>query len=447
MDQRWQLVKVWASAPDDNSKAAGRKLAASAAIWSDTGCEADLVWGSCQGSGKNPYRVRVDTSGPRYKCSCPSRKFPCKHALGLLTLWAEHRLPSDTGAVTARPDDAAAWAAAPAQKAKAARADAAPTPEQAAQAAARLEQREQRVSDGMAELERWLRDQLDTGLARAWNDPAAHFEAAASRMVDAQAPGVAQTLRGLVPVAVSGEGWVGRILEEYALLHLAARAWERRAELPADLCQTVRRVVGLTTAAKDVAAGEGRRGLWLVAGLRDIEDGKLCSRRVWLHALDPADDRPWASVVTHTVRGQAPDNSLAPGTVVDAVLHRYPGSGNHRAHISQRFSETQASQVPGWQPPTSSFQELVAGHRDLLTGDPWAQVSPAAARIRTVHRDGHGWRGADDAGDQVSLLGGELDLWRLHGLLAGQPGVVLGEWDATGLRPAGLVTASGLELL
>ena len=28
----------------------------------------------------------IDSTGPAYKCSCPSRKFPCKHALGLLFL-------------------------------------------------------------------------------------------------------------------------------------------------------------------------------------------------------------------------------------------------------------------------------------------------------------------------------------------------------------------------
>ncbi|MFF9106495.1 SWIM zinc finger family protein, partial [Streptomyces rubrogriseus] len=36
----------------------------------------------------------VDLRGPAYKCSCPSRKFPCKHALGLLVEWSEGRVPS-----------------------------------------------------------------------------------------------------------------------------------------------------------------------------------------------------------------------------------------------------------------------------------------------------------------------------------------------------------------
>ena len=46
-----------------------------------------LYWADCAGSGKTPYRVSVDWTvpdAPVCRCSCPSRQFPCKHALGLL---------------------------------------------------------------------------------------------------------------------------------------------------------------------------------------------------------------------------------------------------------------------------------------------------------------------------------------------------------------------------
>jgi predicted signal transduction protein with EAL and GGDEF domain len=49
------------------------------------------VWGECQGSGSKPYQTQVDVSGagPTFRCSCPSRKFPCKHGLALLLLQAQ----------------------------------------------------------------------------------------------------------------------------------------------------------------------------------------------------------------------------------------------------------------------------------------------------------------------------------------------------------------------
>ena len=49
--------------------------------------EKNLIWGECAGSGKNPYVCSADYMNefsPVFRCNCPSRQFPCKHALGLL---------------------------------------------------------------------------------------------------------------------------------------------------------------------------------------------------------------------------------------------------------------------------------------------------------------------------------------------------------------------------
>lgn len=43
--------------------------------------------GECKGSGKNPYITSadyIDENHPVFRCSCPSRQFPCKHSLGLM---------------------------------------------------------------------------------------------------------------------------------------------------------------------------------------------------------------------------------------------------------------------------------------------------------------------------------------------------------------------------
>ncbi|MBY9082231.1 SWIM zinc finger family protein [Paenibacillus sp. HN-1] len=47
----------------------------------------DLLFGECQGSGSSGYLASADFAQPDkpvFRCSCPSRQFPCKHALGLL---------------------------------------------------------------------------------------------------------------------------------------------------------------------------------------------------------------------------------------------------------------------------------------------------------------------------------------------------------------------------
>lgn len=50
-----------------------------------------LLFGECKGSGKEPYRCSADfiqPDSPTFRCSCPSRQFPCKHLLGLMYSFA-----------------------------------------------------------------------------------------------------------------------------------------------------------------------------------------------------------------------------------------------------------------------------------------------------------------------------------------------------------------------
>src|SRR5687768_6563262 len=82
------LEAVLALAPDGASAQAARGLAAPAK-WPLLGANAAAAWGECQGSGSKPYRTQVDLSGPAFRCSCPSRKFPCKHGLALLMMRAQ----------------------------------------------------------------------------------------------------------------------------------------------------------------------------------------------------------------------------------------------------------------------------------------------------------------------------------------------------------------------
>src|SRR5438874_12681256 len=82
----WTQDRVTQLAPDPASLKAGQGLA-HAKKWVSAGRDELYVWGECQGSGAKPYQVRFDLSEAASKCSCPSRKFPCKHALGLMLMF------------------------------------------------------------------------------------------------------------------------------------------------------------------------------------------------------------------------------------------------------------------------------------------------------------------------------------------------------------------------
>ena len=48
-----------------------------------------LIFGDCYGSGSKPYNASVDFSGENvvFRCSCPSRQFPCKHCIAIMLDW------------------------------------------------------------------------------------------------------------------------------------------------------------------------------------------------------------------------------------------------------------------------------------------------------------------------------------------------------------------------
>jgi hypothetical protein len=149
--------QIIALAPDAAAAKAGRSLAA-AASWPLLGSDDAALWGECRGSGATPYQTRVERMEVAYKCSCPSRKFPCKHVLGLLLLAAAGSVPRAVAPAwvsdwLAQRRDKSAKADSPASHVT--RGDGAESRAALdAAAAKRAAQREARVAAGLDELDR-----------------------------------------------------------------------------------------------------------------------------------------------------------------------------------------------------------------------------------------------------------------------------------------------------
>ncbi|TYB42758.1 SWIM zinc finger family protein [Actinomadura chibensis] len=419
VSDRWDREQVLGLAPDAASaKAAGG--VAKPAKWGAAGCDGEAVWGECRGSGSSVYRTCADLAEPAFRCSCPSRKFPCKHALGLLLLWSDGTV--DEGP---RPGWAAEW-----MEERRARADRAAERRAASAAKARdprtVERRERRVDDGLAELDQWLRDQVAHGLARAEKAPYRMWDDAARRLVDAQAGALAGQVRGCAAI-IRRPGWPGPLLAEYALLRLLVRAYRRRGELPAGLRDTVRSRVGFTVPQEEVLAdGERVRDLWCVTGARDTAQDLLTTRRVWL--LGRRTGRP-ALVLSFAAPGTTLDASLVVGTEVDAELAFYPGSPPLRALVAERHGAAAPARPAG-----TSVRGFLDGHAAALAADPWLDRWPALlADVRLARGERGELFASDPSGDALPLRLG--DPWRLLALSGGGPVTLAGEWGPRGLRP------------
>lgn len=425
----WERERVLALSPDPASMAAGQRLA-EAGRWSALGKTDRALWGLCQGSGSRPYRTVVDRGAElAYACSCPSRKLPCKHALGLLLLWSAGDVPS----AATEADFASDWLRARSGHVDRVSAEGGLVDPVAA--GRRVADRVARVSAGLEDLDRWLTDQVRDGLAGLERAGYAHFDRMAARMVDAQAPGVASMLRA-VPAELASDGWPERVLERLAALHLLIRAHRRIDELPAELAANVRSRIGYPVAKADVLATTGIRDGWLALGAVDTIEYQLQTRRVWLYGT--LTER-WALWLTFAAPGLSMDTSVRPGQLIEAELHFYPGSGL-RAVVGARDGST--SMPAGAAPvPAETLSQAQRGFASSLAMDPWAMRRPtvlAATPVPPQHAGGP-WRLRDPEGACVDAAGLAGDPWLLLARSGGEPIDIFGEWAATGFRPLSLL--------
>ncbi|MFE3055639.1 DUF5691 domain-containing protein [Nocardia sp. NPDC059239] len=433
MTTAWTADHVGSLAPDAASLTAARKLRGK---WSGTGIHDTALWGRCRGSGSRPYQTIVDLSGPAYKCTCPSRKFPCKHALSLLLSWSAGDVPAaDTVA-----DFAADWLGGRAARAEK---QAAPEAQPARGAGAAADQRRARVTAGLADLDIWLTDQVRTGLAQSDRSIRA-FETVAARMVDAQAPGIAATLRQL-PLATTHSEWPRLLLREYARLHLLTAAHARLDTLSPGLRASVRTHIGYPTPADTVRAEPAVRDRWLVLGIRITTEDGLYTRRVWLRGRTSG---RWALLVDHHYGSPAfPNDTPAPGFQVDANLHFYPGAtplralwGDRHEDIPEPFT-TIPLHAAGSPDQNGTIAAALAEQARALGADPFLRSWPVLLAEVVPVRGEKGWYIVESGGDALPVSTAEGEPWRLLGLSGGHPVTVIGEWTVDGLVPVAALAA------
>jgi hypothetical protein len=287
-----------------------------------------------------------------------------------------------------------------------------------------------RVTAGLAELEAWLGDQIRSGLAVLDRSAYGQFDQIAARMVDAQAPGVAARLRRLEGVLLSGEGWPGRLLEQYAQLRLLIQAHRRLAELPEPLAAVVRAQVGYPVSGAEVRARPAVRDAWSVLSLRDQQEDRLISRRIWLQGA--ATGRV-ALLLSYVPLGRSFDEPPLPGTSLDAGLHFYPAG--ERALIGTRHGEP----GPLSRPIAVGIGAALAGWAAALAVDPWLVSRLFLLDAVVPVRQGERWLLRDAAGEAVPIAGPIGDPWRLVACSGGAPVTVAGEWGAGGFWPLSVI--------
>jgi hypothetical protein len=434
----WSVEQVESVAPSPAAITAAQSVA-TPARWRDLGADDRVVWGSFQGSGAEPYDTAVDHVEVGYRCTCPSRKVPCKHALALLLMWVRDQVPAGLPGPKIQ-----AWIAQrtpriaqPSEATAATPGDEAPTTEQASGDVGSRTDREgrddvgvepdagpldppdhdvarnervEKMLAGLTELDRWLDDRIRTGLA----DPAlaryGTWDDLAARLVDAQAGSLANRIRRLAGLVGASPTWHDDVLAELGLLHLLSQAGRRLGALPNSLADAVATTVGWQVRRADVLAGVPDTDRWVVAGRSDRREDRIEVRRHWLRGEQTG---RWALVLSFAAYRQSLDDSLEVGTVVHADLHRYPGPAL-RALVGRRHPDPVATMFPGEQevapgrPPGQSVSAAADEVGRTLVAEPWLDRVPTSVTASIVRR-GDAWSIGDHTGTMpiVTTASGE----------------------------------------
>jgi SWIM zinc finger len=452
-------------APDRGAASAAVPLAVPGS-WSATGCDDGAVWGAYIATSAEPYNVAVDLSddlgGPAYRCSCPSRKIPCKHALALLLLhadghivparrlpfaaeWLQRRSARSRNGDSGEDDDAAdvetltpvpshdggeSGQAGEGALGGGARSPNPPFEGADPQRQKRQFERAERMRAGLQELDRWLADRIRVGLAASELSEIDTWDRLAARLVDAQCGALANRVKRVATRVGSHPHWHEDVLEEMALMHALAVGAQRTSALAPALADGVHIATGLTVAKDDVLAGVPSTATWIVAGESRTREDRITVQRTWLASAGQA-PVTWAMVLAFGAFGNEVTTEHQVGTAIDADLHWYPGGIALRAIIGRVNGEPMPAAAG---PAPTTIADATKAYGWALAGEPWLERYPMCIAGVPAPLGNGRWVIADHTG-ALAVAAGFTRMAEVVSVSGGYPIRIVGEWSAEGFAP------------
>ena len=406
-------------APDAASLKSGKDLA-NPKKWLNFSYNERVLWGEMQGSGKDPYRTQIDLLSTAFKCSCPSRKFPCKHGLGLLLVFAKD------ASVVSKGNEEPAWVKEWMDK-RQTKAETATAPKieelDEKTIAKREKDKEKRDNDrlalvqaGAAELERLLKDLLRAGFISLPEKGTAFFTKTAARMVDAKATGLANQAKDFTKINFySGTDWHSQVLEQAAETYLILEAFKNIAEQPPSVQEDIRSLVGWSLKKSELLEQPNLDEVtdkWLVLGRSSEQEDDLIIQKHWLLGTETG---RYALILDFAHKSAPLQTMLVTGTFIHASLVFYPSNMPFRAVI-----KTQGAQVTGMTltaKPLEHWAAMQAGFVEKLSLFPWADELPFFVRQLTIVTHQDAWFLRDSEG-YLMPINPKLNFERILHLLA-----------------------------
>lgn len=221
---------VDAAAPNSNAVKNGRSLLVKGKFVSlKISPDDTLIFGECSGSGSSNYACSCDfvaLANPVYRCSCPSRQFPCKHCLGLMYAFVDGKKFSK-GAVPEDVESKREKVQVRAEKKK----ERSAQPKKVNKAA--LKKKVAAQLAGLDLLEQLTHDLVRAGMGNMNAKLAGKMEAQAKQLGNAYLPGAQAAIHGYTRLFVEDDGYFDAEISAKAREVIYSEAMDQLSRLSA----------------------------------------------------------------------------------------------------------------------------------------------------------------------------------------------------------------------
>lgn len=444
---QWTDEKIAALAPNDSTERRGRSLANSAK-WNSIATNYEAIWGECKGSGSQPYAVQINLSGPKYKCSCPVRKPPCKHVLGLFFLFAKssavfkYQAPAEAvknwlNQQSPNAISSTSKTTVPVLKTEEAIEQAKVAKEK------RWAQRVQLMTSGMDELELWLTDLIRQGIANTDIQKASFWNQVAAKMVDAKLPRISTYLKETHQLIQQNPNWSEIVVARLGELYLWAESFKKRNLLSAEMQEELYQSLGKIVKKADILEQHpSTKDLWFILGKKegvDIEGRSF--RKIWLQGQKT---KQHALILDYAFGSMGYEQQYIVGDLLDGALVYYSKAYPQRAIFesfdsAKIYEKTEAS-------THNDLNSVLTSYGKALAQNPWLFSFPVGlSKLKAFMNDKKELKIKDINNSIIPLSNVKEDImWKILAISGGHPISLFGEWNGLHFEPLSLLTEDGI---
>lgn len=394
--------------------------------WRFLGAEQEVVWGLFDNKKRPPFQVALLLDEMYFSCTCLSRRFPCQHIIGLLLMYSQSadRFKKDSFPPWLRERQhqaASVWNQ--------------PNPAKLVDVDTLGELR-----NGLSELEKWLHDLIQNGLATLPDKKKAYFETIATRMWDIQALTLTSKLLELANIDKTQPDWPKQYLRQLGPLALLIQGFKKFESQPppvqADLLAATGRPLPLYS-----SHAATHHDQWLVLGQLSETSASHQKLVTWVWGIENSK----VARLEQSINGKHPAGVCY---ITGSLLRGAVQFGESAWPLRAQFVEKPLLQVDPLPPiGEASFRNAVGQYATAKRHNPWIEQFPLVLSACLPIQENGRWLILDQQQNILPLVPSFNYGWHLAALSGGQPIGIFGMWNGRILDPLSvLVDAQWIDL-